>query len=969
MTPPTTPYRIPISTYRLQFNQSFTFRDAAALIPYLHELGISDCYASPYLKAVPGSTHGYDIIDPTCLNPEIGSLEEYQEFIDALKQYGMGQILDIVPNHMGIAQGWNVWWQDVLEHGPCSHYAHYFDIDWHPIKDELENKVLLPILGDQYGIVLENQEITLSYHVGEFFLQYYEYRFPLDPTSWILVLSFRLEELLDQTDPADLDVQELQSITTALGNLPQRTEQDPSRIEERYREIEVIKRRMATLVHDSSVITAFINDNLEFLNGTKGVPPSFDILDALISSQAYRLAYWRVAAEEINYRRFFDINQLAAIRIEDSHVFHTVHSFVLDLLDNHAITGLRIDHVDGLYDPHAYLTQWQQWAQQELGWTQDTQGRSLFLLVEKILGKGETLCEDWPIHGTSGYDFLALVNNMFVDTSHRRAFDDLYTKFIKERISLENLVYENKKIIMHSSMASEINALGHQLNILSEKNRRSRDFTLNSLIHTIREIIACFPVYRTYVTPNPEEHVTDRDRAYIRLAVTIAKRKNPATNIFVFDFVRDLLLKGLDDSAQLHWQEVHPFVMKFQQTTSPVTAKGVEDTAFYIYHRLISLNEVGSDPSQFGTTLPAFHERMRERQERWPDSLSTTSTHDTKRSEDIRARINVLSEMPKEWKAAITRWHRMNKKKKGSVEEQLIPDKNEEYLLYQTLLGAWPLTPMNDEEYETFVNRIQGYMTKALREAKIYTSWINPNNGYEQETRNFTQRILDRKKPNLFLEDFLRFQEKIAYWGMLNALSQVAIKILAPGIPDFYQGSEIWNFTLVDPDNRNPINYEGPKAMLEEFKTFQHPLSPIELGPLVEHWPDGRIKLYVTQRLLNYRKQFPHLFQQGHYTPLEPFGEKSEHICGFQRQWENHAILVLVPRFPSKIFSFPPIRTEEAIDWGQTYISMTADSSPQNWTNILTGQTLGSHSTDRGSALSAKEIFQHCPIAILEHMS
>jgi (1->4)-alpha-D-glucan 1-alpha-D-glucosylmutase len=969
MTRPFTPYRTPISTYRLQFNHSFTFRDAATLIPYLHELGISDCYASPYLKAVPGSTHGYDIIDPTCLNPEIGSPEDYQTFIGALKQYDMGQILDIVPNHMGIAQGWNSWWQDVLENGPCSHYAHYFDIDWHPVKDELENKVLLPILGDQYGIVLEHQEITLCYNLGEFFLQYYEHRLPLDPTSWVLILNFRIQELLNHTDPADLDIQELQSINTALGNLPQRTEQDPSRIDERYREIEVIKRRMATLVHDSSGIAQFLQDNLEVLNGTKGVPSSFDILDTLISSQAYRLAYWRVAAEEINYRRFFDINQLAAIRIEDSQVFHTVHSFVLDLLGKHAITGLRIDHVDGLYDPRGYLTQWQQWVQKELGWSQDTQGRSLFLLVEKILGKGETLCEDWPIHGTSGYEFLALVNNVFVDTSHRRAFDDLYTKFIKDRISLEHLVYENKKIIMTSSMASEINALGHQLNILSEKNRRSRDFTLISLIHTIREIIACFPVYRTYVTPNPKEHVTDRDRAYIRLAVTMAKRKNPATNTLVFDFVRDLLLKGLDDSAQLHWQDVHPFVMKFQQTTSPVTAKGVEDTTFYIYNRLISLNEVGSEPSQFGVTLPAFHERMRERQERWPSSLSTTSTHDTKRSEDIRARINVLSEMPKEWKASSTRWHRLNKKKKRVIEEQAVPHKNEEYLLYQTLIGAWPLTPMNDEEYETFLDRIKAYITKALREAKIHTSWINPNEAYEQETRNFIQRILDRKKPNPFLEDFRRFQEKIAYWGMVNGLSQVAIKVLAPGIPDFYQGMEIWNFTLVDPDNRNRINYETHKAILGELKTHQLPLSPIELWPLLEQWQDSRIKLYVTMSLLNYRKHYPQLFEQGDYKPLEPFGEKSEHICGFQRQLGNHAIMVMVPRFPSKIFQFPPMKGEESVNWGQTSIPLTAPSSCQQWTNILTGEILMNHATDQGAALSAKDIFQHCPIAILEHIS
>lgn len=959
------PYRIPTSTYRVQLNQRFSFQDATSIIPYLKNLGISDCYTSPYLKAVPGSTHGYDVIDPTMLNPEIGSEQDYQAFIDALRHYNLGHILDIVPNHMGIAEGWNHWWQDVLENGPSSHYANFFDIDWHPVKDELENKVLLPILGDQYGIVLENQEIVLHYEEGHFFVRYYNNHLPLDPTSWVLVLSFRADELVTPETAEDIHVQELQSITTALVNLPLRHERDPNRIAERYREKEVIKRRLAALTQESPTISKFIQENLVYFNGRKGEPRSFDLLDALLSDQAYRLAYWRVASEEINYRRFFDINQLAAIRMEDPQVFQAVHSYVGELLHRRCITGLRVDHVDGLYDPRGYLTQWQQWAQTHIESATDAQGRSLFLLVEKILGKGETLSDDWPVHGTSGYDFLALVNSVFVDPAHKRAFDDIYGKFAKMSISFEDLAYESKKLIMESSMSSEINALGHQLNILSEKNRRSRDFTLNSLIHTIREIIACFPVYRTYVTPDPKEPVTDRDRAYIRLAVTKAKRKNPATNALVFDFVRDLLLKVLDESAKLQWSEVHPFVMKFQQTTSPVTAKGFEDTTFYIYNRLVSLNEVGSDPSQFGQTVPAFHERMRERQERWPLSLSTSSTHDTKRSEDVRARINVLSEIPKEWRSHLTRWHQWNKKKKGLIDDQPVPDRNEEYFLYQTLLGTWPLETMDQESFGQFHQRIQAYMIKALREAKVHTSWINPHEGYEQAVHNFIERILDRRNRNPFLDDFLLFQEKLAYFGMVNALAQLVLKMTAPGIPDFYQGTELWTFTLVDPDNRGAVDYNLRRQWLEQFQQVDESTKSDFVRDLFSNWKDGRIKMHIMMTLLNFRNSHPELFWKGRYLPLETVGPNSEHVWGFQRANGERRLLVIVPRFLTKLHPEMPSQFSNGNLWDHTYISLVETGKIQ-YKELLTGQVITTEEMNQQPVLVVKELFRHLPLALLE---
>lgn len=770
---------VPVSTYRLQLNRAFPFKAATTIVPYLYALGITDCYTSPYLKAIPGSEHGYDVVDPTVLNPELGTEDEYREFIRALHAHEMGHILDVVPNHLGIGQSANAWWLDVLENGPSSRFAQLFDIDWHPVKRELENKVLLPILGDLYGTVLENQEIVLVHEEGRFFITYYDHRLPVGPKSSAMVLTHRLDDLIAEAGASSPRVQELQSIVTALRNLPSSTETDPQRVEERNRERDIIRQRLATLVRDGATVARFLDDNVRIFNGTKGDPRSFDLLDALLNDQVYRLADWRVAAEEINYRRFFDVNELAAVRMEDDAVLQALHVLVFRLVKEDAVTGLRVDHVDGLSDPGRYLLEWQAWAQRELG-------RPLFVVVEKILGKDEPLPETWPVSGTTGYDFLNLLNGLFVRTAHERAMNETYVRFISRRNSFEDLVYESKKLIMQASMASEINVLGNQLNQLSERDRRSRDFTLNSLTNAIREIIACFPVYRTYVTEGPEP-LLDRDRTYIRLAVARAKRRNAALSGRVFDFVRSLLLKEWDERTSQDRHEQLRFVMKFQQMTSPVTAKGVEDTVFYRYNRLASLNEVGGNPQLFGVTPETFHKFLRERQAHWPSSLSATSTHDTKRSEDVRARINVLSEIPGEWRACVNRWAKLTRKYKIDVEGQLVPDRNEEYLFYQTLLGVWPLPSFDHAQYRTFCERVQEYMNKALKEGKVHTSWVNPDQGYEEAVRQFVESILERTRPNAFLDAFLPFQQRVAQWGMWNALSQVVLKTTAPGVPDFYQ--------------------------------------------------------------------------------------------------------------------------------------------------------------------------------------
>lgn len=959
-----TGFAAPVATYRLQFNRAFPFEAATRIVPYLHELGVTDCYASSYLKAVPGSTHGYDIVDPTALNPDLGTEEKYHEFIRTLQAHDMGHLLDVVPNHMGIARSANAWWLDVLENGPSSRFAYLFDIDWHPVKRELENKVLLPILGDLYGTVLENQEITLVYEEGRFFIRYYDHRLPVAPKPSFMILGHRLDDLIAQAGAASPPVQELLSIITALRNLPSRTDLDSQRVEERYREKGIIRQRLAALVRESPTMAGFLDDNVRIFNGTKGDPRSFDLLGALLDDQAYRLAYWRVAAEEINYRRFFDINELAAIRMEDEGVMQESHALVFRLVKEGRVTGLRIDHVDGLSDPGQYLRQWQAWAQREVL-------RPLFLVVEKILGRDEPLPETWPVSGTTGYDFLNLINGLFVHAAHERTMDECYARFIGRRIAFEELAYESKKLIMQVSMASEIHVLAHQLNLLSERDRRSRDFTLNSLTNAIREIIACFPVYRTYVTEGAEPPL-DRDCAYIRLAVARAKRRNPALSGLVFDFVRSLLLKEWDERTRPDRGDQLRFVMKFQQMTGPVTAKGLEDTAFYIYNRLASLNEVGGDPRQFGVPLATFHKRMRERQAHWPCSLSATSTHDTKRSEDARARINVLSEIPREWKAHVTRWANLNKKHKTVVEGQLVPDRNEEYLLYQTLIGVWPLTALDDASYRAFCDRIQEYMGKALKEAKVHTSWVNPDHAYEEAVRRFIEAILDRAKPTPFLDDFLPFQARIAHGGMWNSLSQVLLKITAPGVPDFYQCTELWDFSLVDSDNRRLVDYEIRACVLADLQRARAECES-DLRPLVRdllaHRTDGRIKLYTTMIGLTHRRANRALFRHGEYIPFDGHGTLAEHVCAFTRLHGERAIVTVVPRLVASLTNDPvrpPLGSEF---WGDTMVLVPSWRPGAPYRNLFTGETWSSQTVGERQMLPVADVLGECPVALLERLA
>jgi (1->4)-alpha-D-glucan 1-alpha-D-glucosylmutase len=920
--------RIPTSTYRLQFNRQFTFTQAREIVPYLDALGISDCYASPYFQARAESLHGYDITDHNKLNAAIGSRAEYDAWIADLHVHGMGQIVDFVPNHMGIGEPLNLWWMDVLENGPSSIHAPWFDIQWKPLKSDLEDKVLLPILGDQYGRVLERGELQVRFEAGAFYLRYYDHEFPIAPGTYRHILQIALDKL--EPFKNEEFYAEFQSIITALEYLPRRTETNPERIAERAREKEIIKRRLERRCQEAPQVEAAVQQAVTQVNGTPGDPRSFDALDELLNDQSYRLAFWRVAAEEINYRRFFDVNDLAAIRMELPEVFDATHQLLLELISAGAVTGVRVDHPDGLYLPKEYFEKLQRRCAAALGIPLPEDGRAIYLLVEKILSGNEPLRKDWPVHGTTGYEFGKLVANVLVDGSAEQAITKTFQRFIGHSMHFGHLVYAKKRLVMRLSLANDVNILGDMLDRLSEKNRWFRDFTLEALARAVRETIACFPVYRTYVEPG--QPVSDEDRAVIERAVTTAKRRNPALEESVFNFLRDILLfrfpENLDDEARA--EHAH-FVLKFQQSTGPIMAKGLEDTAFYIYNRLAALNEVGGEPQHFGVGVDEFHQRNFERQRDWPSTLLATSTHDTKRSEDVRARMLAISEVPQLWRSALQRWRVINKRWKRILDDAAAPDTNEEYLFYQTLLGTWPMDAAGRAEpaaTREYIERLQAYMAKALKEAKINTSWIQPNEQWDAAMSDFVARVLDSSPKNKFVFAFLPVAEEIARLGAINSLSQVAVKLTVPGVPDIYQGNEIWDFSLVDPDNRRPVDYARRKEMLRSLETA----SPAEL---LEQWPDGRIKLLLTKRLLRFRREHPLLFQHGSYSPLTATGAFAESCVAFAREHEGKWVAVIVPRLSSRV-GFPPVGEK----WQDTAVELPASLSREGAQELFSGRDL-----------------------------
>ncbi len=915
---------IPTATYRFQFHQGFTFADARALVPYLQRLGISHVYASPFWRAAPGSTHGYDVVEHNALNPEVGTREDFEAFSAELKTHGLGLIVDFVPNHMGIERALNPWWRDVLEHGPSSPYAQFFDIDWQPVKRELENKVLLPVLGEQYGRVLESGELRVEFADGDFGLRCGEFTLPVAPRTTVPFVQ-RAVELLAPA-PA-----ELKSILTAIEHLPSRTETVPERIAERVRERQIIRERLTRLCVEAPSVTDAIQRSLDEWHDPADAA-RFDRLDALISGQSYRLSSWRVAGEEINYRRFFDVNTLAAIRMELPEVFEATHGLLFALLDAGHVAGVRIDHIDGLAFPRDYLAQLRQRG-----------GDGWYILVEKILGPDEKLRADWPVQGTTGYEFANQLTQLLIAAPGITQLAATYDKFLGFHLDYREVVYRSKRLVMQTAMASEVNALGHRLNRVSESHRWSRDFTLNSLTAAVREVIACFPVYRSYL--DPTQSADESDVRLMSRAISLARKRNRSMERTVFEFLRDVLLPPADNQHPVDEGLRRTFVLKFQQCTGPITAKGVEDTAFYVFNRLVALNEVGGEPHASGATSEIFHQQNTARLAETPHSLLATSTHDTKRSEDVRARLAALSELPDAWSRAVRRWHTMNRKHRREIDGDLAPDANEEYLLYQTLLGAWPLEGLTGNNREEFIARIQDYMVKALREAKVNSSWMEPNADWEDAVRAFVATILTPGARNRFPASLAPIAERTAQLGMVNSLTQTVLKLTCPGVPDFYQGSELWDFSLVDPDNRRPVNYKLRQEQLAEVQRAA-------AGALLTTWRDGRIKMFVTHRLLALRRQQAALFASGSYTPVAVRGAHAERVVAFERTHGASSLLVIVPRHTAAL-GYPPVGEV----WEDTHVAATEPE--RRYRGVFTGCEHG------GAPLALAEALGELPVAVL----
>ncbi|MGR9087401.1 MAG: malto-oligosyltrehalose synthase [Gammaproteobacteria bacterium] len=952
--------RIPLSTYRLQFNCDFTFNHAREIVPYLNALGISHVYASPYLKARPGSRHGYDIIDHNALNPEIGTFDEFERLCENLAQHGMSQILDVVPNHMGVQAGDNAWWLDVLENGQTAVHAGFFDIDWAPIKASLHGKVLVPVLGNHYGAVLENAELKLRFDAvhGEFGIYYFEHHFPVDPAEYPLIMAFRMDALSARLGDGNPLLMEYQSLVNAFRNLPPRDEKSPDRQLRRRRDKEAHKRHLAGLVAQFSGIARFLEENLRILNGKAGELSSFDHLHNLIEKQAYRLAFWRVASDEINYRRFFDSNDLAGLCMEKDEVFDATHQLVLRLVQEGKLDGLRLDHPDGLYDPEAYFCR--------LVDLCNRVGRAPYLVVEKILAADEDLRSSWPVHGTTGYDFTNLVNGLFVVTSAAKRMERAYNSFIGEHVNFDDLLYRSKNLIMKSALSGELNVLGNLLSVIAEADRHTCDYTLNGLRTALAEIIACFPVYRGYVSGRG---VSEEDRRNIEQATAAAKRRSTTADTSIFDFLRDVLtLAAAEGKPPAYAEQVLAFAMKFQQFTSPIMAKGLEDTSAYIYHRLLSLNEVGGDPRRFGVTRRAFHRANQVRAENSPHSMLTTSTHDTKRSEDMRARLNVLSEIPAAWRLALRHWSRANRSLKRMVDGMLVPTLNDEYFIYQTLLGIWPPGEPDSKEMERLGVRLQEYLVKAVREAKVYTSWINPITAYEDAVVAFAIALINAPAESAFLTDFRPFQRRIAWLGMFNSLSQTLIKFTAPGVPDMYQGCECWDFSLVDPDNRRPVDFASRRTMLTTLQNLAAQTSQERsagVRAICDTLEDGRAKLLVVSSALALRKRWSEVFQRGSYLPLAVKGERASHLCAYARILGELTVITVAPRFFAQLLGDTELLPLGEKVWGMTTIELPSHQDDKQYTCVFTGKILKPQKRQSRWHMPVAQILTEFPVGLV----
>jgi (1->4)-alpha-D-glucan 1-alpha-D-glucosylmutase len=930
--PFTDPQGVPASTYRLQLRKEFPFPDATRIVPYLHALGISHCYLSPVLMSAPGSTHGYDVNDYHRIDTELGGRRGFEEFSAAVRAHDMGILLDFVPNHMGIEGSSNRWWQDVLECGPFSPHADFFDIDWRDPYHSGRARILVPILDNQYGIVLDAGRLALRFDAaaGTFAVHYEDLRFPLRPGSYADLLTGAAR---DSGCSAEARLA-LDPIAAAFRDLPRG---DAGPIPRAPRE--ELKRKLAAAATNENVRRSILG-HLETINGHPGDPRSLDRLDEVISDQHYRLAHWKTGAHEVNYRRFFAIDTLIGLRMENPKVFDETHRLMGGLVRENLATGLRIDHIDGLRNPLEYLERVQTLALRDGA----AATSPFYVVVEKILADGEELDSAWPTHGTTGYEFIRQISDLFVNAAAEPKFTRLYADFTGHSEHFEDVRYANKRHVLEEMFANAVTNLGHQVANLVSADRRWRDLTRHELVVAIREIMAGLGVYRIYRRMNAE--CRPADAREIERAFTEALRRNPNRDAQAFEFIRDLLIgRYPPPSATLDFRvSLWRWVLTFQQYTGAVMAKAVEDTAFYVYNRFIALNEVGGDPEVFGGTVAEFHAANVRRRETTPHSLLATSTHDTKLGEDARARLYVLSEMAGQWNDWVTEWRELNRRFKRDVDGRAAPDANEEYRIYQTLLACWPTTDFRPDD--AFRQRLRDHVRKAVNEAKVNTHWYHPNEAWIEACDRFIDAILTPETGGEFLASFVPKAQRLAHLGIVNALAQVTLKITSPGVPDFYQGCETWNLSLVDPDNRNLIDWAGREEIANAA-------GEATWRDLLRSWPDGRIKVRLTRDLLRFRRERLALFQSGDYVPHSAAGRYSERLAIFSRRHNDAQVMVIVPRL-SSLLGCPPL----GLVWEDTAIALP--SARGKWRDVLTGAEWSG-----GQSARVAELFDELPLAVL----
>ncbi len=873
-----------IATYRLQLRPGFGFVEARALVPYLARLGISHVYTSPYLQAASGSTHGYDVVDPTRVNVDLGGPAARDLLVKEIEQRGMGHVIDLVPNHMAIVGRENPWWWDVLENGPASRYATYFDVDWEASDERWPNKVLLPVLGDHYGRVLEAGELSLVHEDGLVMVRYWEHVFPVDPST--------LAPLMARAAAAS-GSEMLEVVASGCAHLPRPGIDQRAQVDRRHREKTDLGNLMRRVVSAEPTARAAIDDEVAASNA------DVDRLDALLDEQNYRLAFWRAAARDLGYRRFFDIHDLAGLRVEDPEVFDASHALPLSWVREGTVQGLRIDHPDGLRDPVGYLRRLRDSAP------------DAWIVVEKILEPGETLREDWPVDGTTGYDFLACAGGLLVDRDGLGPLDHIHAEFTGHEATLAEVIEASKRQVLRELLASEINGLTELFVTVCERHRRYRDYGRGELADALREVAVAFPVYRTYVSAT-HGTVSDEDVAAVEAAVSAATVARPDLDDDLLHFLCDLLLLRIEGELE------GELALRFQQLTGPAMAKGVEDTTFYRDLRLVALNEVGGNAAHGTTSVEEFHDHCRRAAERWPRAMLTTSTHDTKRSEDVRARLALLSEMPDTWARAVRGWTRLLEPCRGGR-----VDRASEYLFYQTVVGAWPIS----------TERVVAYLEKAGREAKVHTSWHEPDEEYEAAVREFAAAALADEDFRAEVADFCNVLQRP---GRVNSLALTLLKLTAPGVPALYQGTELWDHSLVDPDNRRPVDFEARESLLAASRE-------LSCDEVLERADRGLPKLWLVQRALAVRHARARAFgSQGTYGPLTVNGRHADHVVAFARGDE---VVTVVPRLMLRLDG----------GWHDTAVTLPGGV----WRNVLTDEEVG------GPGAPVAELLARFPVALL----